>query len=244
MPIVVLSYMLQIACAVHALKRGYPIQIVFLIVAFPFFGCVIYAAAVALPELRKSRAARQAGAVVRQTIDPGRRMRQRAEALAISDTIENKMKLADELIAMGDPASAIALYQACLEGMFADNPDILLRLARACFAIGDYRAAKDAMDQIAMDNASFHSEAAHLLYARILEALGETEAALAEYRAVCHYYSGPEAKCRHATMLKSIGRLAESRAIVHEVLDGARFVSPQLRRRHRDWLQWAEAELR
>ncbi len=244
MPLVVLSYLLQFACAVHAVKRGYPMQIVFLIVAFPFFGCVIYVAAVALPEIQKSRAARQAGEVVRKTIDPGRRMRQRAEALVVSDTVENKMKLADELLAAGDPASAIALYRACLEGVFADDPDILLRLGHARFVIEDYRGAKAALDRLAKDNADFRSEAVHLLYARVLEGVGETDTALAEYMAVCRYYSGPEAKCRYAMLLKSIGRMAESKTLVFEVLDGARYVSPRLRRRHKDWLKWAEAELR
>ena len=227
MPIIVLSYMVQIACAVHALKRGYPMQIVFLIVAFPFFGCVIYAVAVVLPEMQKSRAARHAGHVVRDTIDPGRQMRERADALAVSDTVDNKMKLGDELMKAGDTSSAIALYQACLEGVFADNPDILHRLARACFAIEDHPGAKAALDRLAKDNADFRSEAVHLLYARNLEALGETDTALAEYMAVCRYYSGPEAKCRYAMLLKSIGRMAESKTVVFEVLDGARHVAPQ-----------------
>ncbi len=91
MPLFVLSYLVQIACAVHALKRGYPMQIVFLIVAFPFFGCVIYAVAVVLPEMQKSRAARHAGEVVRDTIDPGREMRQRVSQKVIDFFLETKL---------------------------------------------------------------------------------------------------------------------------------------------------------
>lgn len=243
MPLVILTYLVQIGCAVHALKRGYPYMIVFLIVAFPGIGCIVYILAVLLPELKNSRAARNAAAGFQDAVDPHRHVRQQAKQLRISDSVENKLRLADELMRANDPASALPLYRECLQGPFADNPDILLKFAEACFANDHHLAARQALEELKQRNPNFRSEQGHLLYARTLEALGRTDDALAEYAAVSRYFNGPEAMCRFGLLLKLCGRSGEAERQFKEILNTAELAPRHYRTQHARWIGIARSEL-
>lgn len=244
MPLLIVTYAIQIACAVHAVRRGYPYMIIFMIVAFPFVGCAVYVIAVLLPEMAASRTAQKAKASVHNTVDPTRHLRRHYQDLEVADTIENKLKLADELSDLGRPKDAIPLYQACLEGVYADNPDIMLKLAKACYEIDDHAAARKTLEAIVERHPDYESDDGHLLYARCLQAAGEVDEAIREYRAVCDYFVGPEARCLFGQYLMKLGRDEEARAMFRDVIAGFKHVSPALKKRHAEWLRIAQDALR
>jgi len=107
LPLLVATYVLQIACAVHALRRGASYPIIMMIIAFPFIGCAIYVVAVILPDIGSSKAARDAGEAVKGTLAPHRKLKEFATNLEISDTVENKLNLADELRHKGQAGDAV-----------------------------------------------------------------------------------------------------------------------------------------
>ncbi len=242
MPLLIATYLLQIACAVHAFRRGAPYPVIFLIIAFPVIGCVIYVVAVILPDLQNSRGAHQAAEAIKDNLAPNRHLRRAADNLEIADTVENRLRLADELSDKERYGEAVPIYRGCLEGPFADNPDILFRLAAAQFEGGDPAGAVATLDELAAANPDYRSEDAHLLYARAHEASGNNDAALREYESVSTYYAGPEAKCRHALLLQAMGRAGEARQLYGEVLRGAKHAPPHVRKRHRDWIDLAQRE--
>jgi len=41
MPFLFLTYAVQFCCAVHAVRRGYPYMLIFMIMAFPVMGCLV-----------------------------------------------------------------------------------------------------------------------------------------------------------------------------------------------------------
>ena len=244
MPLLIVTYLVQIACAIHALRRGASYPVIFLIVAFPAIGCVVYVVAVILPELSQSKAARDAREKVSDTIAPDRRLKKYAANLEIADSVENKLNLADELRRKGRQDEAIPLLISCLEGPFADNPDVLRRLADAYFETGAFDDCVGCLEHMIEANPDYRSQEAHLLYARALAATGATPRAVEAYRELCAYYSGPEAKCRFAELLVGLGRLDEARALLEEVLLGAKHAPPHLRKRYRDWISLAERQLK
>ena len=176
---------------------------------------MIYIIAVLLPELRNSRAARQAALTIQNTIDPNRDLRRHNQALEIADTVENKLNLADELMSRGQAEDAARLYQDCLDGAYATDPAIMLKCAKAYFAADDHARTRRILETLIENNPDYRSEEGHLLYARTLESLGEIDLALGEYAALCVYYSGPETKCCYGMLLKSQGRQSEARALFH-----------------------------
>ena len=73
------------------------------------------------------------------------------------------------------------------------TPNLMLGLARAQFAAGKPADARATLDALIQHNPEFRSADGHLLYARALEAEGQSQRALEEYKALGGYYPGAEA---------------------------------------------------
>ena len=85
---------------------------------------------------------------------------------------------------------------------------------------------------------------AHLLYARALEDSGRTDDALAEYQAVAAYYAGAEARVRYGLLLDKMGRQAEAKTVLTEVLAQLKRAPKYVRRAQAEWIALAEKALR
>lgn len=244
MPVIaVLSLLIQVAFAVHAIRTGRGYSWVLLILMFPLVGCLIYLFVAVLPDIGDSPAARRASSTLRNTIDPNRNLRNHSRDLKISDTVENRLKLAGELVKKGDFAGAASLYEKCLNGVFEHDPVVMLGLAQAHFGMEKYDQVKETLEKLIAENPDFKSQEGHLLYARTLEALGETDAAVDEYRVLADYYSGAEAKCRYAVLLQRVGRQEEAQQLFRDILFIAKNSSKHYRRLQAEWIKVAREQL-
>ncbi|CAL1239841.1 tetratricopeptide repeat protein [Candidatus Methylocalor cossyra] len=238
-----LVFFLQIGCAIHAIRRGYPLFWVFLIVFVPVLGCLLYLVLVLLPEFSESRVARRGSRFLRQAIDPGKELRKRQAALEISDTVANRVALAQEYLKQGQPDAAIPLYESALTGLYRTDPELLLGLATALAAAGEFARVRDTLDTLRAAHPTYDNPTADLLYARALEGLGEIEPALSRYAAVLQVAPGPEAKCRYALLLKGLGRVAEARGLFEEIVKDARRGGRHGYRLNKEWVDLARREL-
>lgn len=230
----------QIALAVHAGKRG-NYWWVFIILMFPLIGALVYLLMELLPSLQQ--VSHQAQRKVAKAIDPQRDLKERADKLQVTDNFDNKIALADECVTSGLADDAILLYQSALTGIYHDDPRALLGLARAYFLQENYRDTKATLARLIAENPAFKSADGHLLYARALEQLGEVPAALEEYAALASYYSGFEAKCRYALLLKRSGDVKAANAIFGDMLLNARRFGRFYKKRERVWVDIAQQEL-
>jgi hypothetical protein len=76
-----------------------------------------------------------------------------------------------------------------------------------------------------------------------LEGLGEFDKALEEYAVLANYYSGYEAKCRYALLLKKQGEVEKARQLFQEIIDRTEQLPRHLRKPHRDWIDIARSHL-
>ncbi|MBI5618211.1 MAG: tetratricopeptide repeat protein [Gammaproteobacteria bacterium] len=234
---------IQIGFAWHALRRGQDFIWVFLIVFVPVLGCVLYTLMVLLPEARQSRTARRTGRTLHDLVDPKRGLEEQLGQLDLSDTVENRTRLADELMKHGRIEEAVALYEKSLTGIYAHDPGLMLGYAAALFAQGEAGRARQVLDDLKTHNPQHRTQDGHLLYARTLEALDDTHAALEEYAVLDRYYAGAEAKCRHGMLLERLGRHAEARLCFEEVVKFARQTSRHGRELNREWIAKAKEGL-
>jgi hypothetical protein len=239
----VLVFGLQVLCLVHVMRTGRRCQWLFVILALPLVGCLAYLFLEILPDLRHSRAARQAVRDIGAVIDPERDLREMAKRLAGSDTVENRAALADECLRRGRAADAKRLFQNCLTGVHATDHAFMLGLARARFALEDYAGACETLDRLRAAHPDLSCPAGHLLYARSKEQQGETEQALIEYAALVEYYPGEEARCRLALLLQKTGRVAEARTLFQQVARSVEQASKLYYRAERDWYEVARRNL-
>ena len=239
----ILLLLVQIGFAIHALRRGYPIYWVFLIVFVPLIGCLLYVIMVLLPEASQSRVAADGARALRKAINPGKELRELKEALELTDTVGNRAALAEEYVRYGKLDEAIALYESSLTGFYRTDPVLLLGLASALVEAGHFEQAKLTLETLAQAHPEEDKPAARLMLARALEGMGDREGALATYARLLETASGAEVKCRYALLLREAGRETEARALFEEILKSAKAGNRHSRELNRVWIDAAKKAL-
>ncbi len=242
-PILILSVLLQIGCAVHVVRTGRPLYWIFILLIGSFIGVAVYLIAEVLPEMRNNRGARRVLKKVQASIDPGRDTRRAEERLELADTQDNRRRLAEQHLLRGEFAEAESRYRAALTGLYRTDPDLMLGLAKAQFGLDRAQDAKQTLDDLIAANPDYRSSDGHLLYARAVEAGGDIPAALHEYETVAQGYPGEEARVRHALLLKKSGNLDKANAVFAEALKRAKLAPDYYRREQREWLEIAKREM-
>ena len=242
MPFVfLLSIALQIACAIHVVRSGRPLYWIWLILIGSYLAVAVYVAVI--PDLRHDPRGRKAASKALHAIDPQRRRRELQRQLELSNTVDNRRRIAEESLKLGDYANAQEFYQGLLSGMYATEPDFMLGLAQSQAGLDDYAAARTTLEALIKANPGYKSSDGHLLYARCLEELGDTEAALEEYRVLADSYPGEEGRFRYGRLLARIQRHAEARNVLQAQIRRAELMPSYYRRKEQPWLKAARAEL-
>jgi len=233
----------DILCAVHAVKTRRPLYWVFIILAIPVLGGLVYFISEMLPDLLHSREAKRAVHGARKAMDPERDYRALAEQFDTADTVANRQALAEECLRLGKTEQVITLYQGALAGIHKTDPVIMHALARAYFAAGDFVGCTRTLEALRAANPKFESAEAHLLYARSLESQGRHDEALHEYEAVSRYFAGAEARCRYALLLQQSGESERARRLFEEVVRAVDKAGGPFKRSQREWYDIAKRNL-
>lgn len=242
-PIILFSLILQVACGVHVVRTGRPLYWLLILLLFSYIAVLIYLIAEVIPDLRNNPAARRTARRVRATIDPDRERRQADRQLDMADTVDNRRRVAEQCLQGGDHARAAELFTESLRGIHRDDPDLMLGLARAHYGQGKALETRQTLDALIAANPGYRSTEGHLLYARAVEDLGDTAAALAEYEAVVQGYPGEEARARYGLLLRRSGDTARARALFQEIVRRAETLPDYYRREQREWITLARGEL-
>ena len=240
----ILTILIQVAFAVHVVRTGRNFIWLWVIIFVPLVGCLVYFIAEILPELGRSRAVARAKDHLVDTVDPQRELRRRRELLDVSGTVDNRVALADECVEARMFDEAITLYRESLVGIHRTDPSIMEKLARAQFEKGTHAEARAILDDLIRENPDYKSTEGHLLYARVLEALGETDAACKEYEILLGSYPGEEARVRYALLLKQRGDAGRARELFQETLTRARRAPKYYQQKEREWVKIAEGQSR
>jgi hypothetical protein len=245
MPLIgLLVVALQIYCAVHAYRRGRGSQWIWIIIALPVVGCLIYLFAEIFPLHHVERHAAGLSRTLMRAVDPGRVMRLRIDDAAACGSVNNKIALAEECVRSGFYDDAIKLYSTCLDSIYRDDSMLMYGLAIAFFAKEEFGFAKEWFQRLLAVAPNYKSGEARLYFARTLEALRDTAAAQREYELLKSSFTGEEARCRYALWLKKTGSDAQAAQLLEEILPNARRAPRYYRREQNEWIAIAENELR
>ena len=99
------------------------------------------------------------------------------KALRFSDSVKNKIHLADEYVIIGRYVEAIQLYESSLQGFMSEDPSLRMKLLNAHFMNEDYEAAVQYGDNLKSETIFKNSEV-RVTYAWSIYQTGQ--AALAE----------------------------------------------------------------
>ena len=235
-----LSEILQILCVVHAFRTGRDRSWVYILLFLPVVGLIAYVLVEILPDAFRSRAGQGLTRQAVRQFDPGRELRQRYAAVEEAETVENRRLLAEALVDAGRHADAMEIYRAILTGIHAEDPGMLLGMARAAFGARLYEEALQTILALGESNPRYHPVVAQLLYARILEKLGRDEDAAREYASLVTHAPGEEVRCRYALLLQRQGDPLAAKALYDEVVKRSRRAPRHYRRDQREWIDLAQ----
>jgi hypothetical protein len=242
MPFFIISLIFQVALVVHIVKTGRNTMWIWIVIMLPLAGSIAYLLIEVLPSLGQSRTGRSAVRKVTSTLNPNRDLQQALNEFERSDTIENKMKLANELLVKEQFEKARELLSSCLSGIYQTDPYIMLGLAKAQFGCKQIAQAKSTLDGLIEHNPDFKDHGGHLLYARCLEGLEDYAAASHEYDALRLYYAGPEAKYRYAILCIKMDKHALAKELFDEILLDAKNGGHHYNNMHREWISQTKAQ--
>jgi hypothetical protein len=241
MPLLILTYVIQLALIVHVMKTGRAYYWIFILLMAPGLGALAYAIVELLPDLSNNYTARRAVGNVRRSLNPGAELRKRELEHRLSGSVDATRRLAGELVDKGRHAEAITLYTDALKGIYENDPDLLLGLAQAQFEGGDAAACVESLDRLREHNPDFRSPEGHLVYARALQACGDMDRAEEEFAAVAAYYPGAEARVRYAEHLERVGKTDLAKREYAEILTAAELAPRHFRKAQKHWLAEARS---
>ncbi|MET0676910.1 MAG: tetratricopeptide repeat protein [Bradyrhizobium sp.] len=243
MPVVVVILLLDITLVYHASRTGRLQPWAFIILMLPLVGALAYIVVELVPEWLGSADAERARRRISSKLDPERRYRELTERLAVSDTVANRDALAAECLDTGRFDEAVRHYDHILHQPLGSEPAYALRKAQAEFGRNRPSDALAALEDLQKRWPEFASAEGHLLYARALAEVGRIDEALGEYHAVAAYFPGAEARVRYGMLLHMVGRTAEGRVVLNELLLQMKRAPKYLRKAQAEWLSIAERQL-
>jgi hypothetical protein len=236
----ILSIAIQAGLIIHVIKTGRNTIWIWVLALLSLPGAIAYIAVEILPELFRSRTAQRTARGFRKALDPQADLRRFENEARLTGNVASRQRYAEELFRHAKYDEAIAQYRETLTGLYEHDPNLMLGLARAQFGKSDASAARATLDELIRLNPDFRSPEGHLLYARSLEAEGNSQKALEEYRVLAPSYPGAEAAVRYAQLLRAQGKLDEAKRVARELLEQARIAPAHYRRAQRSWLDTAE----
>ena len=243
MPIYI-TYLIQILLVIHVLKTGRSRYWIWLLLFLPLIGGVAYLVIEMLPELSGSIGGQRALRGAKTIINPGADLRHHAAAWQQSPNADNARRYAGALLADDQYTEAEEILDQAQSGFFSTEPNLMLLRAQVRFKAGDATGAVSVLEQLQEANPGFRSAEGHLLYARALESVGNSEKALEEYSSVANYYPGAEARYRMALALKNAGNVQESRTEFEQMINEADLAPRHFQKSQAQWLRLAKTAMK
>lgn len=235
--------LIQLCFAYHALKTGRPYWWLFVIMAFPVMGCVLYYFIEVFPTSRESRKAEKAVRAIAKAFDPDKGLRARVADVEACGSVENRMLLARECTGRGMFEEAAALYRSCLEGIHETDPDIRFGLANALVLNGSHAEALVCAQELRASHPAFRPAEVGLVIARALEGANRLEEALAEFKVLADTYPGEEGRWRYAALLARLGRSEDAREVLRRMVRNGERMPEHYRDAQKDWLDLARQQI-
>ncbi len=198
-------FLLQMFCLYHAYQNSREYYWYFIILFIPLIGAGIYF----YYHFVNQRNIDLVTETLEQTFTTDATLNKLKKELAFSDTIKNRLNLANEYLRRGAAREAIAHYEVCLKGTYQNDPAILTKLLHAYYLEKEYEKVVQMGDRIT-DDPNFKKAVERVSYALSLHAVGQTERATEEFRSMDVTYANYPQRMAFARFLHKTGHPAES----------------------------------
>ena len=215
----------------------------FILLAFPGIGSLIYILTSLLPDLMGGATGRRLGQAAQQALDPEREYRAARAAVDDSPTVGARMRMGAAAMTLGRFEEAEQLYGEALVGVHADDPTLLLGRARALIELDRPAEALVLLDRLGEQGDIGRTPVAALSMARAYHALGRTTEADSAYQWAAGRLPGLEGLARYTAFLAETGRRNEAQEAMTEIEKRLAKTTAHFRREARVWRDLAAEAL-
>ena len=193
--------------AVHALKTGRQMYWLIILFSFPLFGSLVYFFAEYLPSSKVERGVKQVSQKAIQLLDPSRELREARQAFDLTPTVQNRMRLAAALDGAGEYLEAVEQFDACLNGPFANDPEVCFGAAKAKLHIKQAQQAVQLLQDIRSKQKEFRPEQLSILLAQAHAANKDDANARTEFVHAINTFGSAESRAQYALWAANVGDL-------------------------------------
>ena len=243
LPVFGLSLIISIALCVHAVRTNQNMYWLWIILAIPWLGALVYFVAIVLPEMLGGSTARRVSVATRAALDPERDYRTAKRAHDDSPTVGNAMRMAAAAADLGRFDEAERLYGDAARGIHADDPTLLLGRANALLELNRYEEALGVLEALGHNLDQGRTPQAALALGRACEGVGRITEADTAYAWAAERMPGLEAMARYAAFMARHGRRPEAEALVADIDKRIARIKGPLRGEARGWRDLAAQAL-
>ena len=193
--------------AVHALKTGRQMYWLIILFSFPLFGSLVYFFAEYLPSSKMERGVKQVSQKAMQLLDPSRELREARQAFDLTPTVQNRMRLAAALDGAGEYNEAVEQFDACLNGPFANDPEVCFGAAKAKLHVNQPQQSIQLLQDIRTKQKEFRPAQLSILLAQAHAANKDEISARAEFVHAINTFGSAESRAQYALWAASVGDL-------------------------------------
>lgn len=244
MPFFALSILLQILCVVHLIRSNGNKLWLTAIIFLPFAGSAAYFLFEILPGLQGNRHMRYAKKKAVEKIDPERRIRQANENILLTNSLANRVELADALAASGRHDEAVTQYEEIIVEPHGDSDGIMFKYARSLFETGNALRALEIFEPLEPASVSSENHQRQLLKARILSELDRNDEARDIHAELVDKIAGIEARGHYAALLLKMDENALAKEQLEEIIQNAKNMSRAQLDDDRPIYEWATNTLK
>lgn len=242
MPIagIVISTIIALFFAVHAVKNGQDQKWLYILFIFPFLGSVVYFFAIYLSDIRTSHLGYHLESKLRKALDPQRELREAQKNYDLSPTVDAQLSLAKALVDSNRANEALPFYEKALTGIYQTAPDILLLYANALYEDKQFAKAKQTLDYLREKNPDYYSDEGHLLYTKILVSLDDKDQANQEFASLISYYPNLEAISYYLQTLIKWHQINQAKDVLQTIEQRLRHMPKHSKRLNSQWIEEIE----
>ena len=191
----------QAFCIYHAYKNGTDQKWYWIIVFLPVIGSVIYL----YDHFYNRENISQISEGVKEAVNSNYKVEKLKRQVNFTDSVENKMNLADTYMEQDDYEGALELYESCLEGFNRNNHNLHQRLIQCYFFLGKFEKAIIFGNKI--ENVrEFQKSEAKIAYAWSYYETGNYENAARLFESMNTRYSNYPHRMEYSKFLKLTGK--------------------------------------
>ncbi len=205
---------LQAFCMYHAYKNGTHQKWFFFILFIPFIGCLIYL----YDNFYSRKNVDNLAEGVKELVYSNYTVSKLEKEVKYSETIANKMNLADAYTERGRFDEALTLYNSCKNGFYENDPGLLRKMLLCYFQKKDYGQVIDLGTKL--ENVkSIALTDDKVAYAWALHFMGDTDKAEEKFKGMNAKFTNFEARIEFSKFYKSLDKFDEAKQILKAIID-------------------------